>query len=125
MPDPSPVRLKAGLLISITLPRLGPLRLQLHIAQLLADQGKLEQASQMLQAVLEEYKGCWGDNHPETAYVIIRLADVELAILRKRVGYAHACAHACRGGWQVQPKYTCLGSGHVWYVLFLCLVRAF
>eukprot|EP00983_Pelagomonas_calceolata_P070961 1150986-Pelagomonas_calceolata.AAC.6 len=59
--------------------------LQLRMAGLLEEQGKLDQAQQMLKGVLEEFKGCWGDNHPETAYVIVRLADIELAMLGKRV----------------------------------------
>lgn len=52
---------------------------------MLEGQGKLERAHQMIRTVLDEFKGCWGENHPEFAHVMAKMANVELAMLSKEV----------------------------------------
>ncbi|KAL6752843.1 hypothetical protein V8C86DRAFT_3172424, partial [Haematococcus lacustris] len=98
-----------------SLPRCG----QMRIAQLLHSQGKYDQAHGLLTDVLAVYRSSWGEDHPETASVIILLARVDLALLyQKTKNYTNAehqsaLQKATRQFMQAfEVRKRCLGPQH-------------
>ncbi|KAJ9514729.1 hypothetical protein QJQ45_028391 [Haematococcus lacustris] len=95
------------------------LYLRMRIAQLLHSQGKYDQAHGLLTDVLAVYRSSWGEDHPETASVIILLARVDLALLyQKTKNYTNAehqsaLQKATRQFMQAfEVRKRCLGPQH-------------